>query len=146
MFEKQDTGQLWAPPGPSNWIFGHIVLEYRYVIPHVLTTDRSQNISSKPLQHFLHIATPPYTVTSQLHFICFGTADHFIKKEFIKKKSLGHNRGQLSRGIWIQHLAQYKEKKRPTAKRVCPTNVSSGQSIHRVYPWVKTGIVGNTTR
>lgn len=84
-FFKQSPRQLLAPKGPCNSIFGHIVLGYYYFIQHVLTRDIRQIIGIQPLQHFLHIPIPRQTVTSQLHFICLGTRDHFIKNEFIKK-------------------------------------------------------------
>ena len=139
-FLKQGPGQLLAPKGPSNSIFGHIVLGYYYFIQHVLTRDTRQNISIQPLQHFLTHSSPPLDchLPAALYMLWHQRSFH---QKRLHKKSSGHNRGQLSRGIWIQHLAQQKEgEKRPTAMRVCPTNVSSGQSVHRVYPWVETSI------
>ena len=57
-FQKQSPGQLLAPKGPCNSIFGHIVLGYYYFIQHVLTRNIRQIISIQPLQHFLHIPIP----------------------------------------------------------------------------------------
>lgn len=84
----------------------------------------------------IQILSPP-----KLHFIWFGTEDHFIKKEFIKKRKKElditedgfqgeseYNTWPATKGAgrwWWVGCA---------AKRVSYANVPQGQCVHRVYP------------
>lgn len=95
-----------------------------------------ENICFCHSQHFYTFTIPFYTVPFQLHFICVGTGDHFIKNGITEDGF----QGQSEYNTWFSR----KKKGGGQEQSVSVLPMHHQGETSTLYPWVKAGRVGNT--